>query len=223
MSRPWGWSQWHPLSSHHRQLSLPLPPCFSCLCFRPQTGPLVVLRAGDYRLLTYRRSALQSARACPGEVDQRPGTFLSSQSHPPRCLFTSSSGEGRNFGTPWHLSYSSVGSQKGLCNSSGLRTVAPPSLGTPLLSGRNGGGRVQPEHRNPRENPVEQLPPNLPANCRGQGHGPPSLGDMPRMKSTSNGKRRLSCPQRVVLRSLGGWGGNFQRSPLPCSELFCEL
>lgn len=34
------------------------------------------------------------------------------------------------------------------------------------------GGEAQPEHRNQRENTFEQLPPHLPAVCRGRSCGP---------------------------------------------------
>ena len=68
-------AEWHSLGPHYRQLILPAPSptCFSCLCFRPHTGSLVVLRAWDYMLLPY--FLFTVCQGLPREVDQRPRSF----------------------------------------------------------------------------------------------------------------------------------------------------
>lgn len=87
-SRPCGCSQWHSLHSHHRQRFLPPPHFLLHLLLLPvlwatsrSPGSPQGLGLQTPALVTFPSS--QSARACPGEVDQRPRTFLSSQSHPP--------------------------------------------------------------------------------------------------------------------------------------------
>lgn len=97
---------------------------------------------------------------------------------------------------------------------SDLRPVAPPVPGTPLLSGRNVGRGLQPEHRNQRENTFK-LPPNLPAMCRGSVTQPwPS--EMRHLGGVSKGKRRLGCPWR----SFGGWGRKLPESLLLAQSHF---
>lgn len=81
-SRPCGCSQWHSLHSHHRQrflLRLFLLPVLWATSRSPGSPQGLGLQTPA--LVTFPSSP--SARACPGEVDQRPRTFLSSQSHPP--------------------------------------------------------------------------------------------------------------------------------------------
>lgn len=81
-------------------------------------------------------------------------------------------GRGKKLEHSQHLSYSSVRDWRGVClynlQGSGLRPVAPPTLGTSPLSGRNVGSEVHFEHRNQRENTFKRLPLNLPAICKGQ-------------------------------------------------------
>lgn len=88
---------------------------------------------------------------------------------------------------------------------SGLRPVAPPVPGTPLLSGRNVGRGLQPEHRNQRENTFK-LPPNLPAICRGSVTQP---------WQPSETRHLRKCLQReeetwLSLEIVGGWGRKLQ-------------
>lgn len=84
-------AEWHSLGPHYRQLILPAPSsslCSSCLCLGLAQVP-VVLRAWDYMLLPC-FLPFTVCQGLPRGVDQRPRTFLSSQSHPPLIVFLSS-------------------------------------------------------------------------------------------------------------------------------------
>lgn len=156
--------------------------------------------------------SLQSARTCPGELNQRPRTSLSSQSRPPSPVVFLPVPVGRQTSA---LPASELLRRQGLGvlnkpQSSGLPQHRPLQVKGPhLFPSETCAGRVPSKHRNQRENNCPSVPASCGV-CRGRGQGPPS--ETPTREGASQGK---TWRTQWAVPDPQGLERNLPEEPLP--------